>query len=113
MSNPYDARGWNPAADRPIAPFSARAAIALAPAVTPGGRGTLERANYFIDRFRVGYQYGGGWTCGCADFATSGACRHTREGAGRLAAQGRIIERIRNGSLQPITVRGQGAARRL
>lgn len=87
--------------------------MALVPAPTPGGRGTLERASYLIDRFRVGYQFGGGWTCGCADFARSGACRHTREGAGRLAAQREIIERIRKGSLQPMTLRRRDVARRL
>jgi hypothetical protein len=64
-----------------------------------GRRGAVERADYFIDRFRVGYQFGGGWTCGCADFTASDACRHTREAAGRLAAQTRIMERIRDGSL--------------
>jgi hypothetical protein len=65
-----------------------------------GRRGAVERAEYFIDRFRVGYQFGGGWLCGCADFAKSDACRHTREAAGRHAAQTRIIERIRDGSLR-------------
>jgi hypothetical protein len=63
------------------------------------------RANYLIDRFRVGYQFGGGWTCGCADFAALDACRHTREAAGRLAAQAQIKERISKGSLQVMNSR--------
>jgi hypothetical protein len=57
---------------------------------------------YLIDRFRVGYQFGGGWTCGCADFAATDACRHTREAAGRHAAQLKILERIRQPSLDPM-----------
>jgi hypothetical protein len=60
-----------------------------------GRRGAIERADYLIDRFSVGYQYGGGWTCGCADFAASDACRHTRVAAGRHAAQLKIAERIK------------------
>ena len=62
-----------------------------------GRRGAVVRADYLIDRFRVGYEFGGGWTCGCADFASSDACRHTREAAGRRAAQIRIIEHIKKG----------------
>ncbi len=64
-----------------------------------GLRGTVEHSDYLIDRFRVGYQFGGGWKCGCADFTASDACRHTREAAGRRAAQIRIIEHINQGSL--------------
>jgi hypothetical protein len=64
-----------------------------------GRRGNVEHADYLIDRFRVGYQFGGGWKCGCADFAASDACRHTREAAGRRAAQLGIIEHISRGSL--------------
>lgn len=67
-----------------------------------GRRGAVEHVDYLIDRFRVGYQFGGGWTCGCADFAASDACRHTREAAGRLAAQTRIIEHMKKGSLDPL-----------
>ena len=70
-----------------------------------GRRGAIERADYFIDRFRVGFRFGGGWTCGCADFVASDACRHTREAAGRRAAQSGIPERIRTGSLQPLNSR--------
>lgn len=63
-----------------------------------GRRGAIESADYLIDRFHVGYQFGGGWTCGCADFAAADACRHSREAAGRLAAQMKIIERIKGRS---------------
>ncbi len=73
-----------------------------------GGRGTIEHADYLIDRFRVAYRFGGGWSCGCADFAASDACRHTREAAGRRAAQSRIAERIRRGSLQAMNSRSGG-----
>jgi hypothetical protein len=71
------------------------------PLEATGRRGAVEYADYLIDRFRVGYQFGGGWACGCADFAASDACRHTREAAGRRAAQIRIVEHIKNGSLDP------------
>src|SRR5688500_314134 len=87
---------------RPLARNPGGAALAAFPAGPPGRRGAVERADYFIDRFRVGYQFGGGWTCGCADFAASDACRHTREAAGRLAAQAGISERIKRGSLQGV-----------
>lgn len=70
------------------------------PPGTTGRRGAIERADYFIDRFRVGYRFGGGWTCRCADFATSDACRHTREAAGRLAAQAKIMGRNSKSSLR-------------
>ena len=63
-----------------------------------GRRGVVERADYLIDRFRVAYEFGGGWTCGCADFQASDACRHTREAAGRYAAQAQIAEHIKQGS---------------
>jgi hypothetical protein len=63
-----------------------------------GRRGAIERADYLIDRFRVRYEFGGGWACGCADFAARDACKHTREAAGRHAAQVKIAEHIRNGA---------------
>jgi hypothetical protein len=50
---------------------------------------------YLIDRFQVVFESGGGWHCVCADFATSNACRHTREAAGRRAAQAQITERVK------------------
>lgn len=73
-----------------------------APHDPTGRRGAVERADYLIDRFRVGYQFGGGWTCACAEFASSDACRHSREAAGRRAAQVRINEHVRNGLLDPM-----------
>jgi hypothetical protein len=79
------------------------AMVLLSPSPEPTGRrGAIERADYLIDRFHVGYRFGGGWTCGCVDFAKTDACRHTREAAGRLAAQMRIIEHIKMGSLDPM-----------
>jgi hypothetical protein len=75
---------------------------------TAGRRGVIQRVDYLIDRFRVAYQFGGGWSCGCVEFAKSDACRHTREAAGRLAAQLRITEHIEKGSLDPM----RGAAAR-
>jgi hypothetical protein len=101
MSNFYE-RATDRAASCQLMPYSRSAGIAALQPSPTGRRGAMERADYFIDRFRVGYQFGGGWMCGCADFATSEACRHTREAAGRLAAQIKITERIRDGSLQAI-----------
>jgi|GEM_PF-1054417 len=72
-----------------------------APAHGAGRRGAVERAEYLIDRFKVAYEYGGGWTCGCAEFARSDACKHTREAGGRLAAQMRINDHLRRGSRDP------------
>lgn len=63
-----------------------------------GRRGGIERANYLIDRFPVAYVFGGGWVCGCADFLASDACRHTREGAGRFAAQTQISAHFKRGA---------------
>ena len=77
-------------------------ALLSAPQDPTGRRGAVERADYLIDRFRVGYQFGGGWTCGCADFASSDACRHSREAAGRRAAQTRITEHVKNGAHGPM-----------
>ena len=58
-----------------------------------------------IDGFRVGYEFGGGCRCACVEFATRDSCKHTREVAGRLAAQGRIAEHLSRGAskayLQP------------
>jgi hypothetical protein len=44
-----------------------------------GLRGTTDRASYLIDRFRIIYEFGGGWTCGCREFASQDSCKHTRE----------------------------------
>lgn len=63
-----------------------------------GAYGEVERADYLIDRFPVRYVYGGGWVCGCADFMVRDACKHTREAAGRRAAQADIARHLRAGS---------------
>lgn len=73
------------------------------PPDSTGRRGTVERADYLIDRFRVRYEFGGGWTCACADFAASDACRHSREAAGRRAAQLSIADHIRAGRTAGLT----------
>jgi hypothetical protein len=73
----------------------------VAPAFSPdnaGRRGAVDRGDYLIDRFRVRYEFGGGWKCGCAEFAASDACKHTREAAGRRAAQARILQHVTRGS---------------
>ena len=51
-----------------------------------------------IDGFRVGYEFGGGCRCVCVEFATRDSCKHTREVAGRLAAQSRIAEHLSRGA---------------
>jgi hypothetical protein len=81
-----------------------------APPGPSGRRRVVERADYLIDRFRVSFEFGGGWSCGCVEFAKADACRHTREAAGRLAAQIRITEHIEKGSLDPL--RGASARAR-
>jgi hypothetical protein len=58
------------------------------------------RSEYLIERFRVVFETGDGWNCVCADFVSSGACRHVREAAGMRAAQARIIERVAAGRSQ-------------
>jgi hypothetical protein len=68
-----------------------------------GRRGTTDRADYLIDRFRVRYAFGGGWTCSCADFVAHDACKHTREAAGRHAAQVRIAIHLQSGSSDAFT----------
>lgn len=65
------------------------------PTAGEGGRGAIERSDYLIDRFRVQYAFGGGWTCSCRDFVAHLACKHTREAAGRRAAQAQIAEHLR------------------
>lgn len=56
-------------------------------ASTAGRRGSTDRASYLIDRFRVAYEFGGGWSCSCREFASQDSCRHTREADGRRLAQ--------------------------
>jgi hypothetical protein len=65
-----------------------------------GRRGTTDRASYLIDRFQVIYAFGGGWTCGCREFASHDSCKHTREAAGRRAAQQRITQYLRQHSIE-------------
>ena len=61
------------------------------------GYGTpVVRNEYLIDRFHVVFESGGGWQCACSDFASSNACRHTREAAGRRAAQSQIARHVGN-----------------
>jgi hypothetical protein len=76
-----------------------------------GRRGTIDRADYLIDRFRVRYAFGGGWSCSCADFVAHDACKHTREAAGRHAAQARIALHLQGGSSDPFTLDGRAHAR--
>jgi hypothetical protein len=63
-----------------------------------GRRGVVDRAEYLIDRFRVRYEFGGGWRCVCAEFVAADSCKHTREAAGRRAAQAKIIDHVRRSS---------------
>lgn len=63
-----------------------------------GGRGTIDRSEHLIDRFRVRYAFGGGWSCSCAEFLAHDACKHTREAAGRRAAQAQIARHLQEGA---------------
>lgn len=76
-----------------------------------GRRGTMDRADYLIDRFRVRYAFGGGWTCSCTDFVAHDACKHTREAAGRHAAQARIAIHVKSGSSDAFTRHNRAHAR--
>ena len=67
------------------------------PAHDAGLRGEIVRDSYLIDRFRVVYEFGGGWACGCREFALQDACKHTREAVGRRAAQRQIVEHLARG----------------
>jgi hypothetical protein len=63
--------------------------------MTLRGHGSpVVRSEYLIDRFHVVFESGGGWQCVCSDFVTTGACRHTREAAGRRAAQSQIARDV-------------------
>jgi hypothetical protein len=76
-----------------------------------GRRGTIDRADYLIDRFRVRYAFGGGWSCSCTDFVAHDACKHTREAAGRHAAQARIALHLQGGSSDSFTLHDRAHAR--
>jgi hypothetical protein len=52
------------------------------------------RNEYLIDRYQVVFDSGIGWHCVCAEFAQAGDCKHTRESAGRRAAQELIRNRV-------------------
>ena len=64
------------------------------------------RTEYLIDGFRVRHEFGGGSRCACVEFAARASCKHTREVAGRLAAQGRIAEHLKRGSASAFSNRG-------
>ena len=65
------------------------------------GRGNaIVRSEYLIDRFRVVFETGGGWSCECAEFVSSNECRHTREAAGMRVAQDQIKVRVATGRSQ-------------
>jgi len=53
------------------------------------------QSKYLIDRYPVLFDSGVGWRCVCAEFVKANDCRHTRESAGRLAAQDLIKKRTR------------------
>jgi hypothetical protein len=67
-------------------------------AAEAGGRGSIDQTDHLIDRFRVRYAFGGGWICSCIDFLAHDACKHTREAAGRRAAQAQIARHLQQGS---------------
>jgi hypothetical protein len=59
------------------------------------GPATAERGEYLIDGFFVSFLHQADWNCACREFASSGACRHTREAAGMREAQALIQRRMR------------------
>jgi hypothetical protein len=65
-----------------------------------GRAAAIVRSAYLIDRFRVVFESGGGWHCGCAEFASLNACAHSREAAGMRAAQARIVDHVAAGRSQ-------------
>jgi hypothetical protein len=69
-----------------------------------GRRGVIERVEFMIDGFRVGYDTGGGYRCACVEFAKRDSCKHSREMAGRLAAQGHIAEHLRRGDSKAYSI---------
>ena len=54
------------------------------------------RSEYLIDRHLVVFEPGKGCHCVCNEFDLTGECRHTRESAGRRAAQELIAKRVRS-----------------
>jgi hypothetical protein len=67
--------------------------------------GIVDRSEFMIDGFRVGNESGAGCRCVCVEFATHASCKHTREAAGRLAAQGRIAEHLSQGASKAYSTR--------
>ena len=67
--------------------------------------GIVDRSEFMIDGFRVGYETGAGGQCVCVEFATRASCKHTREAAGRLAAQSRIAEHLSQGASKAFSIR--------
>jgi len=65
------------------------------------------QTEYLIDRHRVVLDTGVGWQCVCSEFVKFNDCKHTRESAGRFAAQERIRLRVKPaiGTLVPFTNR--------
>jgi len=55
---------------------------------------------YLIERFRVVFESGTQWKCACAEFSALNSCGHTREAAGRRAAQAQIARRLSTGRSQ-------------
>ena len=58
------------------------------------------RREYLIDRFRVVFETGSRWFCPCAEFTAMSECCHTREAAGRRAAQAQIADQVATGQSQ-------------
>jgi hypothetical protein len=54
------------------------------------------RTEYLIDRYLVVFESGKGCHCACDEFRAARECRHTRESAGRRAAQQLIEKRLRS-----------------
>ena len=94
-------------------PRDSRAAtvLPLSAADAGGRRGVIDHAEFLIDRFRVRYAFGGGWTCSCADFVAHDSCKHTREAAGRRAAQEQIARHLQRGSADSFTLHERAHAR--
>jgi len=76
-----------------------------------GRRSAIQRSDYLIDRFRVRHEFGDGWTCSCADFLAHDACKHTREAAGRRAAQTQIAEHLKADSRESFSIRTRAHGR--
>jgi len=56
----------------------------------------IARTEYLIDRYLVVFEAGSRCHCVCEEFRAAQECRHTRESAGRRAAQELIAKRVRS-----------------